>query len=162
RRNQRFRDTGGARYGGDGGRHFLAAGGRVRCGAPRLPGRSFVASSAERAASDVGLPRRRPFFWRPGPPRRRRPCRPPRRGRGALTAVPAAWRTRDIDFGQGPMQAVTIPWGDVSTAYRSTGIGDIEVYSAVSPRQARMMKLSRWFGWALRSSMVQRYLKRRI
>ena len=84
-----------------------------------------------------------------------------RRG-GALTAVPAAWRTRDIDFGKGPMQAVTIPWGDVSTAYRSTGIGDIEVYSAVSPRQARMMKLSRWFGWALRSSMVQRYLKRRI
>lgn len=84
-----------------------------------------------------------------------------RRG-GVLTAVPAAWRTRDIDFGHGPMQAVTIPWGDVSTAYRSTGIGDIEVYTAVSPRQARMMKMSRWFGWALRSSMVQRYLKRRI
>ncbi|HEY7308325.1 MAG TPA: saccharopine dehydrogenase NADP-binding domain-containing protein [Gemmataceae bacterium] len=84
-----------------------------------------------------------------------------RRG-GVLTSVPTAWRTRDIDFGQGPMQAVTIPWGDVSTAYRSTGIGDIEVYSAVSPRQARMMKMSRWFGWALRSAMVQRYLKRRI
>ncbi len=84
-----------------------------------------------------------------------------RRG-GVLTSVPAAWRTRDIDFGQGPTRAVTIPWGDVSTAYRSTGIGDIEVYTAVSRRQLRLMRLSRHLGWALRSSLLQNFLKRRI
>jgi short subunit dehydrogenase-like uncharacterized protein len=84
-----------------------------------------------------------------------------RRG-GVLTNVPAAWRTRDIDFGEGPRLAVTIPWGDVSTAYRSTGIGDIEVYSAVSRGQLRLMRLSRYFGWALRSPFVQGLLKRRI
>jgi short subunit dehydrogenase-like uncharacterized protein len=81
---------------------------------------------------------------------------------GVLTSVPAAWRTRDIDFGKGPTLAVTIPWGDVSTAYRSTGIGDIEVYTAVSRWQLRLMRLSRAFGWALRTSRVQNYLKRRI
>jgi short subunit dehydrogenase-like uncharacterized protein len=81
---------------------------------------------------------------------------------GILTSVPAAWRTRDIDFGQGPTLAVTIPWGDVSTAYRSTGIGDIEVYTAVSRRQLRLMRLSRPLGWMLRSSLVQNFLKRRI
>ncbi len=84
-----------------------------------------------------------------------------RRG-GVLTSVPAAWQTREIDFGKGPTLAVTIPWGDVSTAYRSTGIGDIEVYTAMSRWQLRMMRLSRPFGWALRSSRVQNYLKRRI
>lgn len=84
-----------------------------------------------------------------------------RRG-GVLTNVPAAWRTRRIDFGEGPTLAVTIPWGDVSTAYRSTGIGDIEVYSAVSRGQLRLMRGSRWFTWALRSPHVQRYLLRRI
>jgi short subunit dehydrogenase-like uncharacterized protein len=84
-----------------------------------------------------------------------------RRG-GVLTSVPAAWRTRNIDFGQGPTLAVTIPWGDVSTAYRSTGIGDIVVYMAVSRWQLRMMRLSRSLGWALRSSPVQQFLKRRI
>ncbi len=84
-----------------------------------------------------------------------------RRG-GVLTSVPAAWRTRDIDFGQGPTRAVTIPWGDVSTAYRSTGIGDIEVYTAVSRRQLRLMRLSRHLGWMLRSTWVQNFLKRRI
>jgi short subunit dehydrogenase-like uncharacterized protein len=84
-----------------------------------------------------------------------------RRG-GVLTSVPAAWRTRDIDFGKGSKLAVTIPWGDVSTAYRSTGIGDIEVYTAMSRWQLRMMRLSRAFGWALRTSRVQSFLKRRI
>ena len=40
---------------------------------------------------------------------------------GVLRPVPAAWRTRSIDFGRGPVTAMTIPWGDVSTAYHSTG-----------------------------------------
>jgi short subunit dehydrogenase-like uncharacterized protein len=84
-----------------------------------------------------------------------------RRG-GVLRSVPAAWQTRDIDFGAGARPAVTIPWGDVSTAYRSTGIADIDVYTAVSRRQIRMMRLSRHLGWALRSSFVQNFLKRRI
>ena len=84
-----------------------------------------------------------------------------RRG-GVLASVPAAWRTREIDFGQGPTLAVTIPWGDVSTAYRSTGIGDIEVYTAMTRWQLRMMRLSRSLGWLLRTSRVQNFLKRRI
>ncbi|MBI4569332.1 MAG: saccharopine dehydrogenase NADP-binding domain-containing protein [Planctomycetes bacterium] len=57
-----------------------------------------------------------------------------RRG-GRLTPVPTAWRTRRIDFGRGPVKAVTIPWGDVATAWHSTGIPDIEVYAA-APRLA--------------------------
>jgi short subunit dehydrogenase-like uncharacterized protein len=81
---------------------------------------------------------------------------------GVLTSVPAAWKARDIDFGEGARLAVTIPWGDVSTAYRSTGIGNIEVYTAVSPGQLRRMRLSRWLGWLLRSAFVQNILKRRI
>jgi short subunit dehydrogenase-like uncharacterized protein len=50
---------------------------------------------------------------------------------GILTPVPAAWRTRAIDFGAGPVSCVTIPWGDVATAYRSTGIPNIETYIAL-------------------------------
>jgi short subunit dehydrogenase-like uncharacterized protein len=81
---------------------------------------------------------------------------------GVLTSVPPAWRTREIDFGQGSTLSVTIPWGDVATAYRSTGIGDIEVYTAVSRWRLRMMRWSRPFGWALRSERVQNFLKRHI
>src|ERR1043166_7615820 len=36
---------------------------------------------------------------------------------GKITSVPAAWRTREIDFGDGVVKTgVTIPWGDVATA----------------------------------------------
>ena len=81
---------------------------------------------------------------------------------GALTRVASAWRTRTIDFGRGPMRAMTIPWGDVSTAYRSTGIPNIEVYMAVTPAQVVAARLLRLFGWGVGSRIVQNFLKGRI
>ena len=49
-----------------------------------------------------------------------------------------------IDFGTGPRLAVTIPWGDVATAYFTTGIANIEVYVPASPRSiARLRRLDR-------------------
>lgn len=84
------------------------------------------------------------------------------RRNGVITPVPAAWKTREIDFGGGPVPAATIPWGDVSTAYYSTGIGNIEVYAALPPGMIRQMRLSRYLGRLLASSPVQSYLKRRI
>ena len=84
------------------------------------------------------------------------------RRNGKLTGVPAAWKTREIDFGRGPVTTTTIPWGDVATAYYSTGIPNIEVYAAIPASVRRMMKLSRPFGWLLSSASVQRFLKKRI
>ena len=52
---------------------------------------------------------------------------------GKLTPVPAAYKSRKFDFGNGPVGCVTIPWGDVATAYHSTGIPNIETYMAVAP-----------------------------
>jgi short subunit dehydrogenase-like uncharacterized protein len=81
---------------------------------------------------------------------------------GRLTPVPAAWKTRLIDFGRGPVPATTIPWGDVSTAYHSTGIPNIEVYAAMRAGMRRMMKASRPFGRLLKTRAAQNFLKRRI
>ena len=81
---------------------------------------------------------------------------------GKITRIPAAWKSREIDFGEVRRTAVTIPWGDVSTAYYSTGIPNIEVY-AVMPRQnLKMLKLSRYIGWLLATKPVQDYLQRQI
>ncbi len=81
---------------------------------------------------------------------------------GKLTPVPTAHLTRRIDFGRGPTATVAIPWGDVSTAYHTTGIPNIVVYMA-APLGARLgMKVSRRLGWLLGSGPVQRFLKRRI
>jgi short subunit dehydrogenase-like uncharacterized protein len=84
-----------------------------------------------------------------------------RRG-GALTPVPGAWRTRTIDFGEGPRAAVTIPWGDVSTAWRSTGIPDIEVYMAAGLGFRLLAGTTRWLGPLLARDWVRGLLRRQI
>jgi len=50
---------------------------------------------------------------------------------GEIRSVPLGWKTRRVDFGQGEQPAVTVPWGDVSTAYYTTGIPNIETYLSV-------------------------------
>jgi short subunit dehydrogenase-like uncharacterized protein len=81
---------------------------------------------------------------------------------GRITPVPAAWRSRMVDLGRGPVKVTTIPWGDVSTAYHSTGIGDIEVYTRVPEGQRRVLVATRHLGWLVGSGPVQRFLKSRI
>ncbi|MBY6185033.1 saccharopine dehydrogenase NADP-binding domain-containing protein [Marinobacter hydrocarbonoclasticus] len=84
-----------------------------------------------------------------------------RRG-GKLVGVPLAYREADIDFGGGVKHAATIPWGDVSTAWHSTGIPDIEVYLPISPRKAKQLKRLNAVRGALGWGWVQRFLKGRI
>lgn len=79
-----------------------------------------------------------------------------------ITPVPAAWKTREIDFGEVTKTGVTIPWGDVSTAYHSTGIPNIEVFTVVPASALKMMKLSRYLGWLLATGPVQKYLQKKI
>lgn len=81
---------------------------------------------------------------------------------GQITPVPAAWKTREVNFGQITKTAVTIPWGDVSTAYHSTGIPNIEVFTVVPPDGLRLMKMSRYLGWLLAMGPFQRYLLGKI
>lgn len=81
---------------------------------------------------------------------------------GKITGVPAAWKTREIDFGEVTKTGVTIPWGDVSTAYYSTGIPNIEVFTVVPPSNLKMMKMSRYLGWLLATGPFQSYLQKKI
>jgi short subunit dehydrogenase-like uncharacterized protein len=57
-----------------------------------------------------------------------------RDGRLVVPSGPAP--VRRIDFGRGPQEAVRLTWGDVFTAWHSTGIPNIEDY-AVLPRAVR-------------------------
>ena len=81
---------------------------------------------------------------------------------GKITPVPSAWKTREIDLGEVRRTGVTIPWGDVSTAFHSTGIPNIEVYTVVPPSALKMMKTTRYLGWLMAMGFVQKYLQRNI
>jgi short subunit dehydrogenase-like uncharacterized protein len=65
------------------------------------------------------------------------------RRNGDVVDVPSAHRSRRIDFGRGERNAVAIPWGDVSTAYYTTGIGNVEVYTAMPKAAERALRLGR-------------------
>ena len=81
---------------------------------------------------------------------------------GTLTRVPLAWKTRTFDNNGEARFAMTIPWGDVYTAFVSTGIPDIEVYMAVPPSSAKNLRRIRWLGPMLGTAPVQALLKRQI
>jgi saccharopine dehydrogenase (NAD+, L-lysine-forming) len=50
---------------------------------------------------------------------------------GDLRPVQLGHRTRVADFPSGPKRVTAIPWGDVSSAFRSTGIPTITTYTVV-------------------------------
>lgn len=76
---------------------------------------------------------------------------------GRITSVPPGWHSRTIDFGDGkPTLAATIPWGDVSTAYHSTGIPNVEVYMGMTAAMLRGLRMTRWLGPILRLGAVRR------
>jgi short subunit dehydrogenase-like uncharacterized protein len=81
---------------------------------------------------------------------------------GRLRRVPAAWKTREVPFRDRTRLAMTIPWGDLSTAWRSTGIPDIETYAAASPRAIASARQFGRFAGALRWRPIRRFLERRI
>ncbi len=84
------------------------------------------------------------------------------RRQGELVKPRKAIKTREIDFGSGAITATRITWGDVFTAYHSTGIPDIENY-LVLPKHlhGKMKMLERW-RWLFNFEFARNYLKKKI
>ena len=87
---------------------------------------------------------------------------------GRIVPVPIAYDTREIDFGPpaGRRWTATIPWGDVATAFHSTGIPNIRVYSSASPKRIRQMKRFAPFlplaGWGPVKRLAQRWVEKKV
>jgi len=82
---------------------------------------------------------------------------------GRLTPVPPAWKKRTLDFGDGKESTgVTIPWGDIATAYHSTGIGNIEVYASMPRGQRTFLSWTKVLGPLLGTGLAQFFIKNRI
>jgi short subunit dehydrogenase-like uncharacterized protein len=81
---------------------------------------------------------------------------------GEVTMVPLAWKSREFvrDDG-GRRTAMTIPWGDVYTAYVSTGIPNIETYMALPPKTIARMRWMRHLRPLLALAPVQKYMQTR-
>lgn len=78
---------------------------------------------------------------------------------GKITQVPPAWKFVNADFGRGPVKTVSIGWGDVSTAYYSTGIPNIETFMALPRTMIDFLHVSRFIGPLLNTRLVKNIMK---
>lgn len=84
------------------------------------------------------------------------------RTNGKLKQVPEAYDVKRFDFEGKKRTAATIPWGDVYTAFYSTGIPNVKVYMAMPPKVINGLKWGRWFGWLLRTEFVKKRARAKI
>ena len=89
------------------------------------------------------------------------------RENGRIVKVPPAYKVETIPFTEKlSALAVTIPWGDVATAYYSTGIPNIEVFLGAPEDQIKKMKmpgiLRSLLGLAPVQSFVKALIARRV
>jgi len=84
-----------------------------------------------------------------------------RQNKELVQALPA-WRVLEVDFGRGPAKVVSVGWGDVSTAYHSTGIPNIQVYMAFPPFTIRALRAMRVIGPLLYTRPAKGLLKQAL
>lgn len=84
------------------------------------------------------------------------------RREGLLTAVRTGALSASVDFGRGHVPALGIPWGDVSTAFSSTHVPNIEVYMGLPRAAVWGAKIAGHFGGLLGAAPLQRMIQRRI
>lgn len=68
----------------------------------------------------------------------------------------------ELDFGKFTTKTTRIQWGDISTAWRSTGIPTIEVFAGADDKAIRNLKLSNNFGWLLRKRWMKDFILKQI
>ena len=84
------------------------------------------------------------------------------RENGELKQVPLAYDSKLITFSDEERFCTTIPWGDVCTAYYSTEIPNIRVYTAMDQKQAKWMKRLDPFVGLLDFPWLQKLLKQQV
>ena len=81
---------------------------------------------------------------------------------GEIRPTGLAERTREIDLPAGRRLVVSIPWGDVATAFHTTGIPNVRVSTGIPPRALARMRRWRFLLPLTRLGAVRRMLLRRV
>jgi short subunit dehydrogenase-like uncharacterized protein len=81
------------------------------------------------------------------------------RRNGVIEEVPLAQSWRRIDFPGGSATAIAIPWGDLATAWFSTGIPNIKTYAVVPGAAAIASRALNWLRPLLASGPGQTLLQ---
>lgn len=78
---------------------------------------------------------------------------------GKIISVPLGHQVREVDFGYGNRSTVSISWGDISTAFYSSGIPNISVYFPVSEKSIKRLIRRRKYAFLLGFKPIQNLFK---
>ncbi|MFN8237953.1 MAG: saccharopine dehydrogenase NADP-binding domain-containing protein [Chitinophagales bacterium] len=81
------------------------------------------------------------------------------RENGKIVPQPTGKDGKTVDFGDKKQFVMTIPWGDVSTAYHTTGIPNIKVFTGVPKNSYNIMKLQFLFNPLVRIGFVKKKIQ---
>ena len=84
------------------------------------------------------------------------------RKNGKIISKPLGHKGMWVDFGSKKLFVMTIPWGDVSTDFYTTGIPDIETYTAVPLKVYNALKFQNLFNWLLKTEMVKNLARKKV
>lgn len=85
-----------------------------------------------------------------------------KRKEGKIISAPLGEQNMYVDFGKKRMFVMSIPWGDISTAFHTTGIPNIETFFAIKPSAYKWIKLQKYFNWLLKKEFIRNFIKKRI
>jgi short subunit dehydrogenase-like uncharacterized protein len=91
-----------------------------------------------------------------------------KRKHGKIIRSPLGQQGMWVDFFTGQNEVakklfvMSIPWGDISTAYTSTGIPNITSYTGIARKTYTLLKAQGLFNWLLRTNWVRNIIKKKI
>jgi short subunit dehydrogenase-like uncharacterized protein len=84
------------------------------------------------------------------------------RQNGKIVRKPLGHKGMWVDFRMKKIFVMTIPWGDVSTAFHTTGIPNIETYTGIPRGTYKLLKFQPLFNWVMRGSLFRKLIKKQI
>jgi len=84
------------------------------------------------------------------------------RKNGKIESVPLGFRSMELIYNGKNLFFMTIPWGDVSTAFYTTGIPNIETYTTVSKKRYGKLGWMNAFGWLLKLDFVKEFARKKV
>ena len=81
---------------------------------------------------------------------------------GNITPIPLGKHAREIEIFGKKFFMVSIPWGDISTAYFTTGIPNIETFTGMPKSAFYLLKFQAIFNPLLRTKIIKNFVQKRI
>ena len=81
---------------------------------------------------------------------------------GKLLRTPIGKKSMSVDFGLKKIFVISIPWGDISTAFTTTGIKNIVTYTGSSRKVYFLLKFQKFYNWVLKLNFIRTIVKNYI